>query len=145
MGIRGKGPTYQVDCHTPNLSSNACDFPLKSLGICSPFPNTSRSFLLWETAKSPALGKTRNHCRPLFKMPSGVPYSCPHFSGVERPGAWGWEVLEEGGNELLPRASGSETKMAKEEELEASTQGPCWEGQRMRAQAQDLPVPWTER
>lgn len=54
-------------------------------------------------------------------------------------------MLEEGGNELLPRASGSETKMAKEEELEASTQGPCWEGQRMRAQAQDLPVPWTER
>lgn len=92
----------------------------KSGHLQSPSKHLPKPSALGDTAKSPALGK-RNHCRPLFKMPSGVPYSCPHFSGVERPGAWCWEVLEEGGSGLLPRASGSETKMAKEEELEAST------------------------
>lgn len=107
-----------------------------------PFQTPPEAFCFGRLRNPQLWGKHEIIADPCSKCPLVFP---THFSGVERPGAWGWEVLEEGGNELLPRASGSETKMAKEEELEASTQGPCWEGQRMRAQAQDLPVPWTER
>lgn len=132
-GVRGKGPTYQIDCHTPSVSSNACDFPL-NLAICSPFPNLQKLSALGDTAKSPALGKTDEIIAdPCSKSPLVFP------THVLTSLVWRETetALELGVGRWRRAGMGCcrETKMAKEEELEASTQGPRWEGQRMQTQA----------